>query len=79
MAFDLKGLAYDEGKNILSGVSRQVSNDPYQLRIYLPDGFKAKKVELSGDLESTMKTEGNLLTVDFTPSTGDDVSWKVSF
>jgi len=25
------------------------------------------------------RTEGNLLTVDFTPSTGEDVTWKVVF
>jgi len=26
-----------------------------------------------------MKTDGNLLTVDFTAATGDDVAWKVYF
>ena len=79
MAFDIKDLAYDAKQHILSGVSRQVTNDPYQLRIYLPKGFTAKKVTLSGGLEPAIKTEGNLLTVDFTPATGDDVSWKVIF
>ena len=79
MAFDIKHMNYDTKQQTLSGVSRQVSNDPYQLRIYLPDGFSAKKVELSGGLTSTMKTDGNLLMVDFTPSTGEDVTWKVIF
>ena len=55
-------------------VCRQVSNDTYQLRIYLPDGFTVNKVALSGGLEATKKTDGNLLTVDFTPSNGDDVA-----
>src|SRR5476651_1785918 len=64
MAFDIKDLAYDAKQQTLSGVSRQVSNDPYQLRIYLPYDFSAKKVELSGGLEGKMKTDGNLLTVD---------------
>ena len=79
MAFDIKDMNYDAKQQSLSGVSRQVSNDPYQLRIYLPDGFRAKKVELSGGLDPVIKTDGNLLTVDFTPSTGEDVSWKVIF
>jgi hypothetical protein len=53
--------------------------DPYQLRIYVPDGFAAKRVELSEGLAGTLKTEGNLLTVDFTSATGKDVDWRVYF
>jgi hypothetical protein len=36
-------------------------------------------VELSGGLAATMKTDGNLLTVDFTATTGNDVTWQVYF
>jgi hypothetical protein len=36
-------------------------------------------VELSEGLTGTLKTEGNLLTVDFTSTTGKDVDWKVYF
>jgi len=49
------------------------------LRIYVPDGFSGKRVELSDGLAGTLKTEGNLLTVDFTSTTGKDVEWKVFF
>jgi hypothetical protein len=49
------------------------------LRIYVPDGFSGKRVEVSDGLTATMKAEGNLLTVDYTPSTGKDVEWKVYF
>ena len=79
MAFDIKDLAYDGSQRMLRGVSRAVAGDPYQLRIYVPDGFAAKRVELSEGLAGTLKTEGNLLTVDFTPATGKDVDWKVYF
>jgi hypothetical protein len=79
MAFDIKDLAYDGPQRALRGVSRAVARDPYQLRIYLPDGFAAKRVELSEALVGTLKTEGNLLTVDFTSTTGKDVDWKVYF
>lgn len=79
MAVDIKNMAYDQQQRTLSGTSRQVKNDSYQLRIYLPQGYTAKNVELSGGNTSTMKTEGDLLLVDFTPTTGDDVNWKVSF
>jgi hypothetical protein len=79
MAVDIKKLAYDNRKKELSGVSRAVAGDPYQLRIYVPDGFKAKKVQLSDGLQGIMKTEGNLLTVDFVSATGKDITWKVLF
>ena len=79
MAFDIKDLAYDNQQRALRGVSRAVAGDPYQLRIYVPDGFSAKRVELSEGLAKTMKTDGHLLTVDYTSSTGKDVEWKVIF
>jgi hypothetical protein len=79
MAFDIKDLAYDVPQKTLRGVSRAVARDPYQLRIYVPEGFAAKRVELSEGLTGTLKTEGNLLTVDFTSTTGKDVDWKVYF
>ena len=79
MAFDIKDLAYDAGQRVLRGVSRAVAGDPYQLRIYVPDGFAARRVELSDGLTPALAVNGNLLTVDFTSSTGKDVEWKVLF
>jgi hypothetical protein len=79
MAFDIKDLAYDGAQRMLRGASRAVAGDPYQLRIYLPDGFAASRVELSGGLAAKMATAERLLTVDYTTSTGDDVEWKVFF
>jgi hypothetical protein len=79
MAFDIKDKSYDNKKHVLKGISRAVAGDPYQLRIYVPDGFKANRVELADGLVATMKTEGNLLTVDYNSSTGKDVEWKVFF
>jgi hypothetical protein len=79
MAFDIKDLAYDGQQRVLRGVSRAVAGDPYQLRIYVPDGFTAKRVELSGGLTAKMATDEHLLMVDYTTSTGNDVEWKVFF
>jgi hypothetical protein len=79
MAFDIKTMAYDGPQRVLSGTSRAVARDAYELRIYVPDGFAAKRVELSEALTGTLKTEGNLLTVAFTSVTGKDVDWKVYF
>lgn len=79
MAFDIKGLAYDRAGRMLHGVSRAVAGDPYQLRIFIPDDFTAKRVELSDGLSGQTKTEANLLTVDYTSSTGNDVNWRIFF
>jgi hypothetical protein len=79
MAFDIKNVAYDAQQRVLRGTSRAVAGDPYQLRIYVPDGFKATGATLRDNIAATMKTEGNLLTVDFTAPTGNDADWKVSF
>ena len=79
MACDIKDLAYDGGQRMLRGLSRAVAGDPYQLRIYVPDGFTAKRVELSGGLTGKLATDGPLLTVDYTASAGNDVEWKVFF
>jgi hypothetical protein len=64
---------------VLRGGSRAVAGDPYQLRIYVPDGFAAKRVELSGGLAPKMAVNGNLLTVDYTSPSGNDVEWKMIF
>ena len=79
MAFDIKDLAYDGQQRMLRGVSRAVAGDPYQLRIYVPEGFSGKRVELSEGLAAGMKTNGNLMTVDWTANSGRDVEWKVFF
>lgn len=79
MAFDIKQLGYDEREQSLIGTSRAVAGDPYQLRIYIPDGFNAKRAEVSGGLAATMTTTGNLLAVNYTPSTGNDIKWKIYF
>ena len=79
MAFDIKNLAYDGKNQTLEGTSRSVAGDPYQLRIYVPEGFTPKRFELTNGLVGTMKTDDSLLTIDYTSSTGVDVGWKVYF
>jgi hypothetical protein len=79
MAFDIKELAYDGRQRVLRGVSRAVAGDPYQLRIYVPEGFTAQRVELSDSIAATMQADQNLLVVDFRAFTGKDVEWSVWF
>jgi hypothetical protein len=79
MAVDIKNLSYDVQERVLKGTSRMVAGDPYQLRIYVPDGFSVKRVELTDGLTAELNMDGHLLTVDCKSSTGKDVEWKVFF
>jgi len=84
MAFDIKDMAWDGVQKMLSGLSRAVSGDPYQLRFYVPDGFSLKGVKLPAALIGTTATSKGgmgqlLLTIDFTTSSDDDHAWEVSF
>ena len=79
MAFDIKSLGYDAPRRVLQGRSRAVAGDRYQLRIYVPDGFQAQRVEASDRITPAMRAEGNLLAVNFQSATGNDVDWKVFF
>jgi hypothetical protein len=79
MAFDIKTLDYNVKQKVLQGISRAVAGDPYQLRIYVPEGFSVKRTVLSDGLKASIKTDGNLLTVDYNSSTGKDVEWKIFF
>jgi hypothetical protein len=79
MAFDVKSVVWDDAAKQLRGISRAVSGDPYQLRIYIPDAYHFDSVDLPHDLKATTTTDGSLLIVDYTTSADNDVSWMVSF
>jgi hypothetical protein len=79
MAFDIRQLTWEGSRKRLSGVSRAVSGDPYQLRVWMPEGYRAGAVELSGGLRVASASEGPLLTVDYTPAADGDVAWSIDF
>jgi hypothetical protein len=79
MAFDIKTVTWDDAANQLRGTSRAVSGDPYQLRIYVPDGYRFDSVNLLQALDATTAVDRNLLTVDYITSSDNDVPWAVSF
>jgi hypothetical protein len=79
MAFDIRDLGWNPEREELHGVSRAVSGDPYQLRIYVPSGYSFDHAELPAGLTAKTSVEGNLLTIDFTTATDNDVTWSVIF
>lgn len=79
MAVDIKDLTWSAGRKELRGLSRSVSGDPYQLRIYVPNEYTFDRVELEPKLGAKSSTDGNLLTIDYTSPTAGDVAWRVRF
>ena len=79
MALDVRSVVWNDNAKQLRGIFQAVSGDPYQVRIYIPDGYQFKSIERPRDLKATTTTDGALLIVDFATSTDEDVSWTVSF
>ena len=79
MAFDIKNMIYDQKSKTLIGLSHAVSGDPYQLRIYVPEGYNLDRVELPAGLKGETKMEAHLLLINFTTDNENDVDWKVYF
>ncbi len=63
---------------VLSGRSRVVQGDRYELAVHAPDGFTCRGATFAGRA-AQVKTEGALARVAFTPETTGDVGWSVSF
>jgi hypothetical protein len=84
---DVTGEAWDAAKSILSGTSRLVAGDPYELRIILPVGeksWRATAAEVSaGDAAAGVKAafqqDGPKLRVVLSSQAGREVQWRVRF
>lgn len=78
MAYDIIDLAWDNETQTLRGLSKLVRHDPYELRVYVPEGHVIKTVKVK-DTDPTLSQKDRLLTVAFTSSTNRDVPWSLDF
>jgi len=69
---------WDRRRNILSGRSAVVIGDPYVMTIHLPEGYRLKTAEVSGEKVET-KNLPPTATVRITPATSKTVDWKIKF
>ena len=84
---DVTGETWDGTKSALSGTSKVVENDRYELRIILPVGAKswrATAVSVSAEdaaagVKATFRQDGPKLRVALTSSDSREVKWTVSF
>ncbi len=84
---DVTGEKWDGAKSVLSGTSKVVENDRYELRMILPVGAKswrATAVSVSAEdaaagVKATFRQDGPKLRVALTSPTSRDVKWAVTF
>ena len=79
---DVTGETWDAAAKTLSGASRVVANDPYELRIVVPvddDSWRATDVKIDGDAPATFKQDGPNIRVAFNSTTSREVHWRVKF
>jgi hypothetical protein len=82
---DLSGEEWDAGEGLLSGVSRVVAGDPYELRISVPDAAtKASVIGISPDdkaagVTTSGKQEGTWVRVVLNSPKNREVSWQITF
>lgn len=79
---DLTDEKWDAAKSALSGTSKVVANDRYELRIVLPVGttsWRATAVDVSADMQASFEQDGPKLRVILTSPTSREVKWTVSF
>lgn len=75
---DVKAENWDRQEQCLSGRSRVVKGDRYELRLVVPEQWKVRKATF-GDREAEVKVEGRLVRVSFVPDKTEDKEWAIGF
>ena len=78
MAYDVLDLEWDEDAGELRGTSRVVQNDPYELRLYVPEGRRLESATAEG-MDVTTAGDNEVVRVGFTAEESSDVEWVVRF
>lgn len=80
---EVKEETWDENANSLSGRSRVVAGDPYELRIVAPfytTGARAEEISVDcGDPEPRLQQEGDDVRATFISPTSGEVFWQIRF
>jgi hypothetical protein len=78
MSFDVLKLDWDAETMMLNGTSLVVEDDPYQLRIYVPEGFGCIEAT-AGNPAVTSQVKNQLMTVGFESTESTEVDWSITF
>ncbi|MFC1453399.1 hypothetical protein ACFLSJ_08665 [Verrucomicrobiota bacterium] len=78
MAYDILTLEWNAGAGALTGRSRMVAGEPYELRIFVPEGYQMKRASASG-LPVAAGETGGILSVSFTATEHGTTDWEITF
>ncbi len=73
---------WDEAAKTLSGKSRVVANDPYELRVIVPvgDSWTAKEFSVPGsDAKAEIKQDGPRIRAKISSATSREILWQIKF
>lgn len=83
---DLLEEKWDPASKTLSGRSRMVANDPYELRIFVPVGEKSWIVKnasatMTGTaaMKAELRQDGPKIRIKITPTAGGEAAWSIGF
>jgi len=75
---DLEAMTWNPATRVLSGRSRVVNQDPYELAIHVPAPFICRAATVAGTAAQP-RTEGEVLLVAYTPPATTTIDWSVQF
>ncbi|MEI7901038.1 MAG: hypothetical protein WCK89_12370 [bacterium] len=75
---ELDEVTWKEKTRTLSGHSRVVIDDPYELAIHVPAPFVCRGATMAGDA-AQVRTEGAVLRIAYTPAATTNIVWAVQF
>lgn len=75
---DIESEQWNSSSKILSGKSRVVRGDKYELRVLVPDGYAIKKATCDNK-SMTIRKEGKLLRVSCIPKKTESTEWIIEF
>jgi hypothetical protein len=78
-AFDLVRLEWDAEKKVLSGVSKVVAGDPYEIVIYMPDGFRLFQEGNGTSIPDVRSAGKNLSILRLEPRETGEAAWSAAF
>jgi hypothetical protein len=75
---DLLEATWNAAAKTLSGRSAVVQDDPYEITVCVPEGFKLRNAEMDGR-KAAAKQDGRWLTIGFTPRATRPIAWELGF
>lgn len=75
---DIVEESWNSSSKILSGKSKVVAGDAYELRIIVPEGYQLENAKFNGKLMKILK-EGRLIRINYESPITDVIAWSVEF